>query len=174
MASPFAIELAQGSDWPWIIDGHVETSLETLAPLLRATVDEAVLRKNVSDEISRAAEDDGKTCAVFVAREAKGEAVGFVWVGDRMSQFTSEVRAFLYGVYVARDHRRCGIGKILMKAAEKWAMSRGHQTLVLNVAAHNIPALNMYEKLGFAVDTKTMSKKLGEHPDAPDTAARRW
>lgn len=160
MAPPFTIEPAQCPDFPWIIDAHVETALETLPPLRRSAVDIAVMRRYVSEEISKVAENDGNTCALLVARKPEGELVGFVWMSSQKSRFSDDVKAFVLGIYVAQDHRRQGIGKTLMRAAEEWATSHGHHTVALQVGAYNTPALNMYGEFGFGVDTKTMSKTL--------------
>jgi ribosomal protein S18 acetylase RimI-like enzyme len=50
---------------------------------------------------------------------------------------------------VSRDHRRQGIGLALMETAEQWAREAGVRKLELHVFPHNVPAIRLYEKLGY-------------------------
>ena len=69
--------------------------------------------------------------------------------------------AGLYGMWVAPEGRRQGIGLSLVMAVIKWARSTGYDQLVLDVSENNSPAIKLYKKAGF--------KPLGEpsilHPD---------
>jgi len=64
--------------------------------------------------------------AVFVA-EARGELVGYVQVGERpyADGCASSPVAFIEEWYVGPDARRRGVGRMLLRAAEDWARSRG-------------------------------------------------
>ena len=50
---------------------------------------------------------------------------------------------------VARDHRRAGIGRLLMDEAGRWAKQRGLFTLRLETQTNNVPACRFYEGYGF-------------------------
>jgi RimJ/RimL family protein N-acetyltransferase len=53
------------------------------------------------------------------------------------------------GLMVAASHRRRGIGRALLLAAEEWARSAGVSKLELHVFPHNEPALALYEHAGY-------------------------
>jgi RimJ/RimL family protein N-acetyltransferase len=53
------------------------------------------------------------------------------------------------GLMVAAAHRREGIGSLLMGEAEAWARGARIRKLELHVFPHNIPAIALYEKLGY-------------------------
>ena len=59
-------------------------------------------------------------------------------------------KAFLWGMYVAPEWRNRGIGRELMGAALRRArMMPGVRQVYLGVNAVNLPALNLYEAMGF-------------------------
>ena len=84
--------------------------------------------------------------AVFVA-ESNGGIVGRLSI-SRDAHPASEHVADL-GLMVSREHRRQGIGLALMEAAEEWAREAGVRKLELHVFPHNLPAIRLYEKLGY-------------------------
>jgi RimJ/RimL family protein N-acetyltransferase len=84
--------------------------------------------------------------AVFVA-ESNGGIVGRLSI-SRDAHPASDHVADL-GLMVSRDHRRQGIGLALMDAAEEWAREAGVRKLELHVFPHNVPAIRLYEKLGY-------------------------
>jgi RimJ/RimL family protein N-acetyltransferase len=84
--------------------------------------------------------------AVFVA-ESNGGIVGRLTI-SRDAHPASEHVADL-GLMVSREHRRRGIGLALMEAAEQWAREAGIRKLELHVFPHNLPAIRLYEKLGY-------------------------
>ena len=53
-------------------------------------------------------------------------------------------------VAVHPEFRRRGIAELLVSAAENFAAQHGHDRVVLDVLAHNTPALNLYLKMGYA------------------------
>jgi aminoglycoside 6'-N-acetyltransferase I len=74
--------------------------------------------------------------AVFVVSLNIEKAVGFVEVGLReyAEGANSAPVAYLEGWFVAYEHRRGGVGKALVKAAENWAILRGCREI--GIAAH--------------------------------------
>ena len=58
--------------------------------------------------------------------------------------------AYLQSLLVDKDYRRQGIGNLLIKAVESEAVHRNFQRLTIMVESANFPALNLYNKMGFA------------------------
>ena len=52
-------------------------------------------------------------------------------------------------VWVSPDHRRRGLGLVVMAAILDWAAERGATTAYLQVRGDNPPALALYDRLGF-------------------------
>lgn len=85
----------------------------------------------------------GQTSAILLLR-AGDTIAGSVMVGD------DGHRGWVYYLAVAPDHRRCGHGRTLMRAAENWLRVRGVSKLQLMVRDGNEDALAFYAALGFA------------------------
>ena len=84
--------------------------------------------------------------AVFVA-ETENAIVGRLSVTRDPHPASAHVADV--GLMIARDHRRRGFGRALMRAAEEWAREAGVRKLELHVFPHNEPALALYESLGY-------------------------
>jgi aminoglycoside 6'-N-acetyltransferase I len=67
----------------------------------------------------------------FVA-EAEGEVAGFAEVSlrtDYVNGCATSPVAFLEGIYVSEPHRRRGLGRALVAAAEQWGREQGCREL---------------------------------------------
>jgi len=84
---------------------------------------------------------------VLVA-EVGGQVVGWgsltPWATRPAWHRTVEV-----SIYVARDHRREGVGAALMEALLERAREAGHHVLIGQVVADNKPSIAMAERAGF-------------------------
>ena len=87
-----------------------------------------------------------------LAIEAAGSAIlglrdGEALIASVMVGFDGH-RGWVYYLAVAPDHRRAGVGRTLMDAAEAWLRARGAPKLQLMVRAGNQEALGFYRALG--------------------------
>jgi putative acetyltransferase len=86
------------------------------------------------------------------------------------------------GLMVAAEHRRQGIGRMLLEAAIEWARRAGVRKLELHVFPWNEPAIRLYESVGFEregyrkahfrrgdeyVDAILMALRVEERPEVP-------
>lgn len=91
---------------------------------------------------ARADPPDG---AVFVV-DGPTELVGMAIGGPAP---TTTESAALYGMWVAPEARRRGVGAALMAAVKAWAIGAGYRGLGLGVTTSNAAAIALYERLGF-------------------------
>lgn len=94
---------------------------------------------------------------------AADEVVGAVWV--RVRALSTEVEAYLFDIEIVPGARGRGFGRAAMLAAEAAARDLGAGVLRLNAFGHNVPAIRLYESLGFRVARVAMTKRLA--PDGP-------
>lgn len=91
--------------------------------------------------------------AIIVAED--GDAVvGFAEVGLRSHADGCDGRrpvGFLEGWFVLPDHRRTGVGRRLMEAAEAWSREHGATELASDALIDNEVSLRAHEALGFEV-----------------------
>jgi len=79
----------------------------------------------------------------FVVAEVDGEVVGFVVAEAR------GLRGYVYTVNVHPEYQGRGIGKALMREAEKRMRNAGARIMELEVRTDNKRAIRMYESLGY-------------------------
>lgn len=83
--------------------------------------------------------------SVLVCRAADQKVVGYVLI--LYNNNTAVAR--LYSIAVTMAARRLGIGKQLLKAAERTARERGRAYLRLEIRLDNIASLRLFESLGY-------------------------
>ena len=108
-------------------------AVSMVARALRATApqDVKVLLEEVDGQgVVRVVSPQGAQVASGVAAHDRD------WVGFR-------------SIEVAPDHRRRGLGLAVMDALLDWGAEGGATTAYLQVLGDNVPALGLYEKLGF-------------------------
>lgn len=101
--------------------------------------------------------------------EQDGEVLGFVTLGPcRDTDVDGDTTGEIWGVYLAPEHWRKGIGTRLCRHAEHVLRSRGCATVTLWVFDANASARRFYETMGFEPDGA--SKML--NPGTPLKAVR--
>jgi|WetSurMetagenome_2_1015567.scaffolds.fasta_scaffold47883_4 ribosomal protein S18 acetylase RimI-like enzyme len=86
-----------------------------------------------------------------------------------------EIKAFIIGtiiknsyqfityiddIFVKKDSRRKGFGKMLMNKFEKWSKSKGANGIRLGVRVNNKSAINLYKKIGYQIRHYEIEKEL--------------
>ncbi len=109
--------------------------------------------------------------AFITDRLAKAESVIFLAVGDgsylgftQLYPLFSSVglgRAWLLNdLYVAPASRRQGAGEALLERARQFAEETGALSLALETAVDNVPAQQLYERLGWVRETEFYTYNL--------------
>ena len=87
--------------------------------------------------------------SVLVARMNE-RVVASVMVGD------DGHRGWVYYLAVDPEHRRAGLGRVMMATAEQWLRERGVVKLQLMVRAENPVVQAFYERLGYAPQARVV------------------
>jgi ribosomal protein S18 acetylase RimI-like enzyme len=72
------------------------------------------------------------------------------------------LEADIVSVWVAPEHRKFGVGRLLMDAIQSWALRTGVHTLLLMVTSSNYAAIDFYQRIGF-----TMTGHTEPYPNDP-------
>lgn len=110
---------------------------EKLADEVRG--DAEVLRRSLFEE---------KAAEALLLETADGEAVGYAIFFTTFSTFECRSGIWLEDVYVRPEHRRGGIGRLVMEHLAQLALDRGHVRLDWVALEWNEPALDFYEQIG--------------------------
>jgi aminoglycoside 6'-N-acetyltransferase I len=90
----------------------------------------------------------------LVAEDGSGMLVGFVEVGLRSHADGCDVSravGYVEGWYVTESHRKHGIGRQLVVAAEEWARKQGCVEMASDALLDNDLSHRVHEALGYAV-----------------------
>ena len=98
--------------------------------------------------------------ALLIAGRPDGKQLGYVYLETHRDYFTAEQLAHVSTLAISESVEGTGVGSALMRAAEEWARAKGYQGLTLNVFEGNIRAREIYEHLGFRVETLHYVKAL--------------
>lgn len=86
---------------------------------------------------------------VFVAERA-GKVAGYASYGDWRA-FDGYRHTVEHSVYVERDCRGAGIGKLLMQALVDHARGNDKHVMIAAIEAENQPSIALHERLGFRI-----------------------
>ena len=130
--------------------------LRALAPLLTALWPESPAEEHARElELILAGKAPGTLpLVIFVAEDKDGALVGFLECGLRShaeSCNPSRPVGYVEGWYVVDGHRRRGIGKSLLAAAEEWARVQGCVEMASDALIDNVLSQNVHQRLGFEV-----------------------
>jgi ribosomal protein S18 acetylase RimI-like enzyme len=159
-------------------------SLVNSACFQRCQLDSS-LKKVDKTRQQRAVAAQDRRCCLWIAEDATtGERVGSVGVMEASPAGQVKVAALdgvescqqlgeLTSFYVARSHRRQGLGTRLLRHAMEWAAAQGYDTLVLWVWRQLVAARSLYRKQGFVVREQSFSPADPESDDVMVTSLLR-
>ena len=124
--------------------------MQELTPPPREAEFRAYIERAIREELGRIEDYYGDT---FWVAEDDG-VIGMVGI-ERHAQDTAEVRRMA----VARAHRRKGIGRALLAAAEAFCRKAGYRKLLLSTSELQSAARRLYESAGYRL--------VREERDAP-------
>ncbi len=108
---------------------------------------------------------DPEANSVLVAALPGGELVGFVEVALRNWAEGCSTRpvGYIEAWYVKPEQRRSGLGRLLMRAAERWALSRRCSELGSDAELKNEVSHEAHRAVGFVEVTRLVlfAKRLG-------------
>lgn len=101
---------------------------------------------------------------VFLAFD-DAEAVGFVEISERSvaDGCENDPVAYVEGWYIDTDYRGAGVGRALIDAAKRWALTNDYAYLASDAELHNKASIKAHAALGFEQVSQvvTFSMKLG-------------
>jgi GNAT superfamily N-acetyltransferase len=99
----------------------------------------------IRERIERIGEKPGNTC--FVALD-EHRVVGWVHAHE-IDRLETPPYAEIGGLVVDEKSRQKGVGKLLMSAAEEWAVANGYPCIKLSSGLHRSDAHIFYERIGY-------------------------
>ena len=88
--------------------------------------------------------------AVFVAEE-NGRIIGFLHLYERPA-FDKPPEVIVQAIVIDQSLRRTGIGKTIMRMAERWALERGYSSIALTSNISRSVAHSFYNRLGYKIE----------------------
>jgi ribosomal protein S18 acetylase RimI-like enzyme len=154
MSPDITIRRATEDDREFVV-GLVPSLLEFGSPVWR---DPSALRSGFGAELARALGSQDERATVLIAHSGD-VPLGFISL-KVVPNIEGGERGHVADLAVSQSARRSGVGSALMKAAEAWACDRGFDLLSLDVWATNDDALAFYRRLGYAIDSLSLIKRL--------------
>jgi len=150
------------SDWESFLALDLETGL---LDLTRASAAEREAFETRWPELLKSRSDwsdTGPTMnkSVLYVLEEEPDYAGHIWLAEQADFFTGTKSLFVTTVAIAAKFRGRGWGRLLMEHAVEEARRRGLRSIGLGVAADNVRARELYEKLGFTTRRLSMAKEL--------------
>ena len=149
----FKIESAQPADIPRL----TELLNDLFGVELDFTADATRQGRGLEMLIAEAAKSDRQT--ITVARDGSGLVVGMASAQLVISTAEGALSAWIEDVVVHPDHRRQGIGKLLVEHLLGWAKERGATRVQLVADQENASARLFYTALGWQSTQLTVRRQ---------------
>jgi ribosomal protein S18 acetylase RimI-like enzyme len=121
----------------------LSTWLDTYSKIVPPEELKSYLNLNGSDDKLNESFNDKNTNGIIV--EADGKPVA--WMRTNIDQ--KENKFFINQLYVLEEYQGKGIGKKLIKIAEKEALKNNFDKIWLGVMSENLPSVEWYKRIGF-------------------------
>ena len=121
-----------------------QTDAKAIAEIYNVDLGYETDEKRIFDRLGKI---DKNREAVFVA-EIEGEIVGALHIEKYSTLYYKNI-ANILSLAVNGKHRRGGVGKALIRAAENWAKSKNLPEIRLESSMHRKPAHEFYRAMGF-------------------------
>ncbi len=118
------------------------------------TVDDAFIR-DYSLTLRDALKDPNDNLLVL---ERGGQVVGFIWM-SLVSTLLDTCVGYIKNIYVARELRGRGYGRMMLEAADEWFQMHGATKATLDASAGNKQAVGLYECVGYRTTRFRMEKQ---------------
>ena len=99
-----------------------------------------------------------RTSLYLLNNESSNRIIGSIAFRKKLNLKKLKFCWHIYGVAIYEAERGKGYGRVLMNYALTWCEKNKIKRVFLKVASNNIPAIELYKKMGFL--QKTMSKKF--------------
>lgn len=126
------------------IRGASQTDAKAIAEIYTVDLGYETDEKRIFDRLGKI---DENREAVFVA-ETEEKVVGALHIEKYSTLYYKDI-ANILSLAVKGDHRRGGVGKALISAAESWAKSKNLAEIRLESSMHRKPAHEFYRAMGF-------------------------
>jgi len=105
--------------------------------------------------------DEGRK---YYLAEKEGKVVGGLTAGRAWEGIAQDHRCWIMGLYVVPRYRGAGIAERLLTKAFSTLKEQGIDQIFINFFDNNIPAIKLYDKLGFIrADMPGVESKINEH-----------
>lgn len=125
--------------------------LESLAVLRSRLWPSASTEEHQQELLNFFSGDAREPLEILVSEEPKGELSGFCELSMRAyaESCSTDRVGYLEGWYVEAGHRRRGVGRRLVVAAEEWARAQGCTEFASDAESNNLSSIEAHKALGF-------------------------
>jgi ribosomal protein S18 acetylase RimI-like enzyme len=100
----------------------------------------------------------------YYLAEKGGKVVGRFTAGSAWEGTDHDHRCWIMGLYVVPRYRGASVAERLLAKAISTLKEQGIDQIFVNVFANNIPALKLFDKLGFTrADMPEIESRMNEH-----------
>jgi GNAT superfamily N-acetyltransferase len=162
---------------------RVRAATASDVPVIHALIVELATYEQAPDQVTGTVEQLRQSMfgpspsAEALLAEIEGQTAGFALFHGTFSTWECRPGIWLEDLYVRPQHRRAGVGGVLLVRVAQLTLERGGTRLEWNVLDWNEPALDFYERLGalrlsdwelHRLDGDALQRAAGAEGGAPD------